>query len=166
MYKPRGFTLVEFIVVLVLVGIVSALAISRVGSNSAYDSRALKDTFISQARFAQQVGMSRSGVAVSLHVNLAANQWHFFVKADSEELNNSTTLSANTITLLAKAGNNCTGASILNAAGLIMQFDLLGKLSALHINGVDQSVSNGVVFCISDGTTTDSVLVSSEGFAQ
>jgi len=50
-----GFTLIELILVLVLLGIVSAVALPRFIGSSGFDERVLFDDTLNAARYAQKV---------------------------------------------------------------------------------------------------------------
>ena len=58
----RGFTLVEMISVLVILGAISALVMSRLSDTGAFDERLARDQLLLIARTAHQLGFSRSSV--------------------------------------------------------------------------------------------------------
>lgn len=62
--KPtqQGFTLIELITVIVLLGILSAFAVSRFPSSQSYSTTVIKNQLIASARLAQQTAMSRASV--------------------------------------------------------------------------------------------------------
>ena len=57
--KIRGFTLVELITVMVIVGIVSAIALPRMFDRGLFDSRGFYDQVISSLRYAQKTAISQ-----------------------------------------------------------------------------------------------------------
>lgn len=57
--RKTGFTLVELIVVIVLVGIVALIAAPRFFSQPAFDAARLQETAISAIRYAQKVAVAQ-----------------------------------------------------------------------------------------------------------
>ena len=68
--NQRGFTLTELVVVIILIGILAAVVVPRLGTRSTYDERVFTDELISTARHAQQIAMMRgSGYTVRLTID-------------------------------------------------------------------------------------------------
>lgn len=57
--SKRGFSLVELVTVIALLGILAAVAVPRFSGTDAYEERAATDRLISALRYAQQQAMSR-----------------------------------------------------------------------------------------------------------
>ena len=55
----RGFTIVELIAVIIIIGIIGAVAASKFFERSAYDSRGFHDQVISTLRFAQKSAIAK-----------------------------------------------------------------------------------------------------------
>ncbi|PSV43899.1 prepilin-type N-terminal cleavage/methylation domain-containing protein [Photobacterium indicum] len=60
-YKQRGFTLIELIVVIILVGIISLTAASRMSGRSSFDAFITRDQAIAIARQIQITAMQATG---------------------------------------------------------------------------------------------------------
>jgi MSHA pilin protein MshC len=67
--KCRGFTLIELIAVIILVGILSITLFSRLGSTGTAPVQAGRDDLIAALFFAQQQAMMRSNISLELTAN-------------------------------------------------------------------------------------------------
>lgn len=64
-HPQQGFTLIELITVIILLGILSVFAVSRFSSSQSYSTTVIKNQLIASVRLAQQTAMSRSSVSSS-----------------------------------------------------------------------------------------------------
>lgn len=67
--SDRGFTLIELIAVIILVGIISVSLFSRIGNVQSASLQASRDDVIAALFFAQQTAMARSGIVVTVSTN-------------------------------------------------------------------------------------------------
>jgi MSHA pilin protein MshC len=67
-YKKHGFTLVELVLTLVILGILAAVSLPKFFSPSTFDARFFHDDLVSAARYAQRLAIG-SGCAVRLSVS-------------------------------------------------------------------------------------------------
>lgn len=65
----RGFTMVEMVVVIVLLGIISAIAAPRLMGNNPYTSLALRDQIQTALRHAQKTAVARRRVICATQAN-------------------------------------------------------------------------------------------------
>lgn len=75
-HPQQGFTLIELIAVMVVVGIMSVALASRIGSANSSSVQTGRDDIIAALFFAQQTAMARSGIRVTISgssVNVTEN---------------------------------------------------------------------------------------------
>jgi prepilin-type N-terminal cleavage/methylation domain-containing protein len=77
-----GFTIVELIAVLLLLGILAATAMSRLVGSNAYAPALVSEQLIALGRLAQQTALSRQDAAVSLDIDQNAGDWRMRVLVD------------------------------------------------------------------------------------
>lgn len=77
--KAAGFTLIEFVITVVLIGIISALGTGLFVSPSGYSSGSARDQLVSSALLAQKMALANTGKTIVLVVDESANQWCFGV---------------------------------------------------------------------------------------
>ncbi|MFT7410617.1 MAG: MSHA pilin protein MshC, partial [Oleispira sp.] len=83
----QGFTLIELITVIILLGILSAFAASRFPSSQSYSTAIITNQFIASARLAQQTALSRTSVdstdPTQLNISGNSDRWRLVVSSGS-----------------------------------------------------------------------------------
>ena len=127
--REHGFTMVELIMVMVIIGIVAAVAVPRFFSTTTFQSRGFYDQVISTLRYAQKAAIAqRRLVCVTfpstsrLVVRTAANFSDVACNTDLKSPNGSYPAGQTTYTVDAPSGVVLSGAAPFN-------FDALGRTS-------------------------------------
>lgn len=71
----RGFTAVELVAVLIVVGILSATVVPRLYSTNTFQLQAIRDQFVSAAFLAQQLAMARADATTAVTFVSTANSF-------------------------------------------------------------------------------------------
>ncbi len=80
--QNRGFTLVELVTVILLLGILSVVALPRFFDATAFNSRGFYDEMAGAARYAQKLAVA-SGCDVQLSIDNATNTYALHQRVDS-----------------------------------------------------------------------------------
>lgn len=121
--SQQGFTLIELITVIILLGILSAFAVSRFPSSQTYSTTIIKNQFLASARLAQQTSLARSSTAsnVTLNISTISGEWHLIITGAG---GNSYTATIDQGNEQIRFGTNLVAAcSALDAAPLTLTFD-------------------------------------------
>ena len=142
----HGFTLVEMVAVLVLLGILSAVAYSRFDNISVYQHRVFQDLVVSSLRLAQRTALSHHASSVTWQIQpIANNQWQMSIAIDGTTHNSETTQYLQTLQYNADlSGGTTLSGSLAASQTLTLRYDK---------NGNAQWTSNGTV----QGTLTSSM---------
>ncbi len=160
-----GFTVVELIAVLLLMGILAATATSRMVGSNAYAPAFVAQQLIAIGRLAQQTALSRQDAVVSLDVDQNAGDWRFRVLVDDgasvvtahEERAD---LANTTLTV----SNGALNVPLGPTTSLHLVFDGVGGLSAGAAAATVLNAATGVNLTAS-GDSTSSVCIGSTGHA-
>ena len=145
----NGFTIIELVAVLVLIGVLAGTTYSRWFASDSFESSATVADITSVARLAQRIAISKPANIITLEVNNVAGTWQLAVMEDDGgtistlfEINNA---SGNTISV-----SGVTGPVTLSAANdLIVNYDSLGNVSALNVGGSSLGENLGVTISVS-----------------
>ena len=171
-YQPApGFSLVEFVVVIILAGIVGVVVVPRFVAPNSFDDIAAQDGLISTIRAAQQASLGRA--SVTFEIANGGDEWEFVAKAGSTELHrfevSDRQLMLETGSAAASADTCATPAGDFDSPinDLQLAFSERGDLASYTYNSLMEPVDaafNGVRICINN-TDALSVCVSPAGYA-
>ena len=141
-----GFTMVELIVVIALLGILSAVAISRFGNTQTYHDLQLKDQLISIARVAQQTALNRNDQNVRLRLS-RPDDWLLQVQVNIPPSSSWLDLKQQSVVNNNGQLTDPNDQSISSSHSYEVMFDNLGNLSGVLSNLAFNA--SGVIVCLS-----------------
>ncbi len=160
-----GFTVVELVAVLLLLGILAATAMSRMVGSNAYAPALVSQQLIALGRLAQQTALSRQDASISLDVDQNAGDWRFRVLVDDgSSVVTAHEERADLANTSLTVSNGALSASLGPAASLRLVFDGVGDLAAGTVAATVLNTGSGVSVTAS-GDSVSSVCIGSTGHA-
>ncbi len=168
--NSRGYTIIELVIVIVLVGILSAVAISRLLRSDTYNPLIVRDQIISMGRLGQQMAIGRSDVVLTIQP--AGNQIEIRVSDSNGTIQNALVDGASValsgeVNQLASCGVTAGTHSITNATPYVLEYNELGDLRRGGVTGspgFPVAVSTGTRVCVNNNPVM-SVCFSAAGYA-
>jgi len=164
-----GFTLVEFVVTILILSIVSAVVLSRfIGSNS-FNALIIRDQVVSLARIAQQGSLGRSDVELTVTPSSGGDEVTIEA-SDAGGTIESVVLPLDTVTLSGDINDtdSCDSTSgadtISNSAPMTVAFGELGDLEVSGVTGSTGAITSALRICVNDDSAV-SLCFSPSGFA-
>lgn len=172
--KPYGFSTIEVIIAILLLGIMSAVAVSRMMGTDSYNAFIVRDQIVSMARSAQQKAIGRSDVVLTIQPD--GDNLDIFIEAgvngDFEQVQSARTR-RQSVSLRADVDELASCAAVqgehpvTNDNPMVIAFDALGDvLHAGVLNTVSEGlpVTTGLRICVNSDPLM-SVCISRTGFA-
>ena len=157
-----GFTIVELITVIILLGILSTVALSRFVSPDAFAPGIVTHALLAEARFAQQLAVSRHDAVVSLNVDQLGSDWRLRTSTDLDGVVRTETVAVKNTSITASSG--AASDDIDASTPLVLQFDAAGDLGSITLGVAAGDASLGVSLSVY-GDTTRVVCIYPTGYA-
>ncbi|MEX2470105.1 MAG: type II secretion system protein [Pseudohongiellaceae bacterium] len=167
--QSRGFSLVELVATLVLIGIISAVVVPRFVGSTSFNPIIVRDQLIAMARSAQQNALGRADVVMTVTPNPTGTEVTLTVSDGGGVIDEATaplndvSLSGD-INITASCAATPGADAISNANPLTIAFGELGDLAVSGVTGSTGAVLSALRICINN-TAVYSVCVSPSGFA-
>ncbi len=161
-HRSRGFTIVELIVVLVLLGVLSVTAFSRFVKPSAFAPGIVIHALVLEARAAQQLATSRADAVVTLRVDRSGDDWRLRLETDVDGVLREERVGAANTTLAAVSG--AASGTVDASSPLILRFDARGDLAAVLIGAAAGDPALGISLSLS-GDSAREACVYPSGYA-
>ena len=156
-----GFTLVELITVILLLGILSAFAIARSGSVSDFEPRRFATNAAQQYRFARGLASGRYDDPTSFAITLAADTFSFTTRSSFDGVVRQESLS--TKGLIVTASTGASSDTIGTSGGLEIDFSSTGEILTASVGGTALQTELGVEIEIT-GDTTQTLCIYPTGY--
>lgn len=132
----KGFTFVELVVVILLLGVLSMTALARFASPNAFVTASLTQALLQQMRFGAQGALGLSGSVVA-QVDQSGDNWQLVVSEDGVEQRRVELAVANSQVLV--------GATPINAATpLSVTFAADGSVDTAQLGATSLTPENGI----------------------
>lgn len=156
-----GFTIVELITVILLLGVVSAVVIARSGRTSDFEPRRFASTAAQQYRFAHGLSSGRYDDPIRFSISASSTNWQFVTASIADGEVRREDLVAEDISV--SIANGSTTENLSPGDVLQIDFAASGDIAAAQIGSVALQAAQGIELTIS-GNSTHSLCIYSTGY--
>ena len=143
--RMDGFTIIELVAVLLLVGILASLTIGRVTDSALFDARIAADVIIAELRAVQQLAMGRRLVSIRIGTDGVTST---ISRVVSGATTSTRSFPTNEVAITAgSVGSGTTCGSI--SSTLTLNFDSAGEIEAVDDDGFPICLNGESSLCIS-----------------
>lgn len=172
----RGFSVVELVVVILIIGIISTAALGRLLEGDVYNAAVVRDQIISLARSGHQRALGRSDVVLIVRPNgdkLEVITAEAFVDANTFTTLQSSSIDARSVTVsgdvnvTASCGSTPGADPLGTAAPMVIQYNELGDLLRGGVSGTvgyPVAATTAMRLCVNNDPIV-SICFSPAGFA-
>lgn len=164
-----GFTLVEMVVAILILGVISAVTIARFADGNAANGIVLRDQIVASVRQAQQSAFGREDVEFRLTPNVSGSEATIEV-SEANGMIIQTTVPMASVSLNAdrdvtsSCGVTPGSNAVTSANPIVIDFGGLGEITSAEVGGSSGAVNTSLKICV-DNQTVTSVCISPAGFA-
>ncbi len=144
--RSSGFTVVELVTVILLLGILSVVAFGRFVRPSAFTPGAVVHALILEARVVRQLAATRADAVVTFTIDRMGSNWRLQTATDVDGVLRTELVAADNTSLRATSGAADDQLDAATAATLVL--DSSGDLAAVTIGGTPGDPTLGVEFAI------------------
>jgi len=163
-FAAQGFTVVEMVTVIILLGILSIGGFSAFVKPSAFAPLIVTHELVAQARLARRLAASRQDAAVSLSLTQSGSEWVFETSSDIDGLVRTENVSADHTAL--QVTNGLLSVSIDATTSLVVEFDRVGNLSGITIGADTGDASQAIAIQVTGDTNQDACIFTTGYAAQ
>ncbi|MCB1686740.1 MAG: hypothetical protein R3E82_18350 [Pseudomonadales bacterium] len=157
-----GFTIVELVTVIILLGILSMVAMARFVQPSAFVPGIVGQKLVAESRIAQQLAVSRADARVSLRLDRQGGDWRMQVSTDVDGVLRTELVDADNSRIQATSGG--ASAFITAATALSVGYSQSGDLSAVLIGTTVGDATLGVDLLVA-GDSDRQVCIHPSGYS-
>lgn len=174
--KFRGFSVIELVVAILIIGIIASVAMSRLLEGDTYNASVVRDQIISLARSGHHRSLGRTDVALVIRPNgnnLEVTTAEEFVDANDFTALQTASIDARSVTVSGDVNITASCAStpgtdlLSNAAPMVIQYDELGDLYRGGVTsnvGYPVTATTAIRLCVNNDPLV-SICFSPAGFA-
>lgn len=167
----KAFTVIEMVVTIVLVGIISLVAISRLLEGNTFNPAIVRDQIVSMSRLAQQASLGRADVSLTITPNMAGDAATLAITDSGGAIGGrSVTIPLDGVNLTGDINKTAScevddgDSAITNANPMELNFGELGDLEASGVGAGQGAITSAVRICVNN-IAVNSICVSPSGFA-
>lgn len=145
-----GFTLVELVIAIALLGIISVTVSSRWFTVDAFHADSLRAQLVAQARLAQRTALANSGTEVALVISESSGDWRYQIFTDDgggRALFREVSSDAAGVGIEVSAG---TTVALGSGVAFDLTFDALGNVDQLTVGGSVRDATSGIGIALLD----------------
>ena len=160
--NSRGFTVVELVVVISLLGILSVVAIGRISGPGAWYGELLATSLLTELRYGQQLALARADTQVVVSLHRQADAWRIESATISDGVIRNQEVDLGDTNLI--ASNGALIHTLAVAEPVTISFTNSGEIAALQLGAQAGSPDLGLQLAVT-GTGSETLCLYNTGYA-